>query len=155
MTISNSDDIIDSRAVIKRIEELRDDREVLVDARDEAKVAYDEATDDERSDGELGDDLEEAEKALKEWDESDDAKELKALEALQEQAQGYAPDWTYGATLISESYFTKYTEELLKDIGDLPRDLPPYIAIDWEQTANNIRVDYTEVDFDGATYLVR
>jgi DNA repair exonuclease SbcCD ATPase subunit len=162
MSISNSDDIIDSRDVIKRIEELRDERDSLKSDVDEAREEYDNAKvtserdgTDLLADGELGDALKEAEDALREWDESDEATELKALEALQEEAEGYAPDWQHGATLIRDSHFTEYTEELLKDIGDLPRDLPHYIAIDWEKTAENIQVDYTSVEFDGETYWVR
>lgn len=129
--ISNSDDVIDSRDVIERIEELQGERD-----------SY-EGPDGEPSAGE--------------WaaENSDDADELAALEALQEEAEDYCPDWRYGATLIRESYFTEYCKELLKDIGDLPKDIPNYIVIDWEATADNIRVDYTEVDFDGETYLVR
>jgi hypothetical protein len=43
----------------------------------------------------------------------------------------------------------------LEDCGESPRDLPFYIVIDWEETADNLRVDYTEVDFEGTTYLFR
>jgi hypothetical protein len=43
----------------------------------------------------------------------------------------------------------------LEDVGDLPRGIPSYIVIDWAATADNLKVDYTEVDFDGVTYLVR
>lgn len=84
----------------------------------------------------------------------DDAEELRALEALKSELEGYC-DWAHGSTLIRESYFTDYCEELLKDIGDLPKDLPGYLVIDWDKTANNLRVDYTEGEFDGVTYLVR
>ena len=41
------------------------------------------------------------------------------------------------------------------DIGDLPKDLPAYIVIDWDKTANNIEADYTTVDYDGVEYLIR
>jgi hypothetical protein len=81
--------------------------------------------------------------------------ELAALESLAEEAEGYADDWKYGAALIRESYWVEYVQELLEDIGDLPKDLPHYIEIDWEKTARNIQVDYTSVDFDGVTYWVR
>jgi hypothetical protein len=33
--------------------------------------------------------------------------------------------------------------------------LPDWIVIDWDATADNLKVDYTEVEFDGVTYLVR
>ncbi len=45
--------------------------------------------------------------------------------------------------------------KLLEDIGDLPSDLPSYIEIDWDKTADNLRVDYSEVEYQGTTYLVR
>lgn len=48
-----------------------------------------------------------------------------------------------------------WEEELCKDIGDIPRGMPSYIEIDWEKTADNLKVDYTAVDFDGETYWIR
>lgn len=139
MSFSNSDDIIDSRDIIARIEELESERETLQDEVDTAEE----------------EDKEAAEEALKEWDESEEATELKALQSLAEDAEGYCPDWGDGATLIRESYFEEYCQELLSDIGDLPRNIPHYIVIDWEATADNIKMDYTEVDFDGVSYFVR
>jgi hypothetical protein len=63
-------------------------------------------------------------------------------------------DW-YPVTLIRDSYFQTYARELLEDCGDIPRDLPDYIAIDWQTTADNIRVDYTACEIDGITYWYR
>ena len=63
-------------------------------------------------------------------------------------------DW-YPITLIREDYFTDYCMELVQDIGDLPRDIPSYLEIDWQKTANNIRMDYSETDIDGNTYYFR
>lgn len=126
-TPTKFDDVIDSRDVIERIENLR---RALPDTAEEVMPG-------------TSDELE------------DIGEELEALEALAEEAERYVPDWEYGATLIRESYFTDYCEELLKDCGELPRELPHYIVIDWEKTADNLRVDYTEVDFGGVTYLVR
>lgn len=80
--------------------------------------------------------------------------ELEALKALADECEGYG-DWEYGETLIRRSYFTEYVMELLSDIGDLPRDIPWYIAIDEEATAKNVEIDYMSVDFDGVEYLMR
>ena len=87
----------------------------------------------------------------------DEAEELKNLLALQNEAEGYSDDWQYGSTLIRESYFVEYCKEMLQDIGDLPKDLPLYIEsnIDWEGVAEDLKVDYTEVGFDGVSYFVR
>jgi hypothetical protein len=137
--ISNSDDIIDSREVIQRIEELEEERQELADNAEEAEEA---------EDGEM------ARQAVIGWDKANGA-ELSALQALAKEAEGYAADWEYGETLIRDSYFTEYAKELCKDIGAIPRDLPSYIEIDWEATADNLRADYTSVDFDGVTYWIR
>jgi uncharacterized protein (UPF0335 family) len=155
--VSNSEDILDSRDVIERIEELESERSDLESELEEAQEELDELnTDDDLAVYEAAQKRQLAAKeALDLFDQSEDAEELRILKALAEEGSSYASDWDHGATLIRESYFVDYTEELCKDIGDVPQDLPGYLAIDWEKTAENIKVDYTELDFDGVTYLVR
>jgi antirestriction protein len=86
----------------------------------------------------------------------DETAELRALEALQGEAEGYCPDWSYGATLIRDSYFVTYAQELADDLGLIPRDAGwPCTCIDWDQAARELRMDYTAVEFDGITYWVR
>ncbi len=81
--------------------------------------------------------------------------ELADLEALQDDTEGYAPDWKHGATLIRNSYFTKYAQELADDLGLLARDSAwPYTCIDWERAARELQYDYTQVEFAGVTYWV-
>lgn len=128
------DDVIDSRDVIARIEELESERD-----------------DTNEADPSIDDD------GLTTWerDNTEDAEELKALKALAEEAEGYAADWRYGETLIRASYFKEYCQQLVEDIGDLPKGMPGYLVIDWDATTRNLKVDYTEVDFDGVPYLVR
>ena len=150
--ISNSDDTIDSRDVIARIEELESERSDLSDALDEAVEASN--TDETSDPEELQQAIDDAKLDLQEWD-NDNKAELDALKALAEEAEGYASDWNHGEQLIRESYFTDYAREMLEDCGDVPRDLPHYIEIDWEATARNIKQDYTEVEYDGVTYLIR
>lgn len=156
--ISNSDDVIDSRDVIARIEELQEEREALVDAIEAAETALADFNPDNGGgdEAELNQAVLDARRDLEGWDaDSSQSAELKTLLALQAEAEGYAPDWTYGATLVRDSYFTDYAREMLEDCGDLPKDLPSYIEIDWETTARNIQADYTSVEFDGVTYWVR
>lgn len=63
-------------------------------------------------------------------------------------------DW-YPVTLISERTFEDHARELLEDCGTIPKDLPWFVAIDWETTAQNIQGDYTPVEIDGSTYWYR
>lgn len=88
------------------------------------------------------------------FDEYDDQDELDALYALAEEAE-HAEDWEYGATLIRDSYFEEYGQDLAVDIGYLDGDKEMYDFIDWERWAEHIQQDYFPVEFDGVTYWVR
>ena len=39
-----------------------------------------------------------------------------------------------------------FVQELLEDVGDMPKDMPFYIHIDWEGTARDVMMDYFEID---------
>lgn len=140
--ISNTDDVIDSRDIIERIQELQDERDAFVmDAADPQGNEWPDNWTD-----------------AKEWAEQnpDVAQELAALMDLQDEASGYSDDWEGGSTLIRDSYFEKYAQELANDIGSASNDLPwPQSCIDWEMAARELQQDYTSVDFDGVTYWIR
>src|SRR5690348_15159217 len=73
--------------------------------------------------------------------------EFDHLSKLLEELKGNGGDeqWRgewYPSLLIRDSHFVEYAQELCEDIGDIPRDLPSYIQIDWQATARNIRFDY-------------
>jgi hypothetical protein len=126
--VTNSEDIIDSRDVIARIEELEDS--LPENAHETMPGTADELED------------------IKE--------ELKTLKALAEEANG-SPDWQYGETLIRDSYFQTYAQELSEDYGDLDRPEVrwPYTCIDWEWATRELKTDYFNVDFDGVDYWIR
>ena len=112
----NYDDLIDSRDVIERIEELE--------------------ADDERTEGET--------------------KELETLKKLAEEAEGYAADWQHGETLIRDSHFKEYAQQLAEDCGMMPEgNRWPLYCIDWEWAARELKHDYTSVDFGGVEYWIR
>lgn len=86
----------------------------------------------------------------------DEQHELDALRALRDEAQGYMGDWQYGETLIRDSYFTEYAQQLAEDIGATNDSAEwPFTHIDWEGAARDLQMDYTAVDFDGVTYWGR
>lgn len=141
-TISNQDDVIDSRDVIERIEELESE---IQDACD----AYNEKHNTEL-DTEAFLDCEDADEP-----DQDDIDEYRALKKLEEEASS-SPDWPYGETLIRESYFQDYAEELAEDCGMVPKNLGwPCDFIDWAAAADALKQDYYEVDFAGETYYIR
>lgn len=112
---TNSDDVIDSREIIERIEDLEADEE-----RDE-----------------------------------DEQEELETLLALASEGEQSA-DWNYGETLIRDSYFEEYAQELAEDIGAIAGDNAwPLYCIDWERAARELQQDYMSVDFGGVDYWIR
>jgi len=131
--ISNMDDVIDVRDIIARIEELESELEGFTDADSPGVVACTRV-------------------------------ELKQLQSLMDDMKGYGGDeqWRgdwYPITLIRDSYFVDAMKELCEDIGDVPRagekGFPSYMVIDWEATADNLRADYSSVEFDSVTYWYR
>ena len=184
--INNSDDVIDSRDVIARIDELEQEIE---DARQEDcgtcdgkgeclapctlcdgnGLFRDDMTGEEAACQRCADTDYVGEqvvpctnegcdggKCLGDVDEdSDEWQELKALKALQADAEG-SPDWRHGETLIRDSYFETYAQELADDCGMLKEGSAwPYTCIDWERAARELQQDYMRVDFDGVEYWIR
>lgn len=119
---TNMDDIIDSRDVIERIEEL--------EAEIEEREGY-------------GDCM------------SDEVGELTILKDLAIECEN-CPDWPHGETLIRDSYFEEYAQYLAEDCGMLALDHGwPNNCIDWEQAAEELQVDYMDIQFDGVEYWIR
>lgn len=126
---SNYDDIIDSRDIIERIAELDFIAEFDADPLFAPQVP---------DEGER-----------EEWDE---------LRKLADECRDYSEDFEYGATLIRDSYFQEYAQELAEDIGAINTDAThgwPFNCIDWEQAARELRMDYSSVEFSGVNYWVR
>lgn len=128
-TLDLSADIIDVRDIIARVEEL------------ETTLSGD----DYHTDAEL----------------TDAQNELNALQSILADLQGmggdeqWRGDW-YPITLIRDSHFRDYAEQLADDCGMIPKNAQwPLTCIDWEQAARELRYDYTGVDIDGATYWTR
>ena len=114
--ISNYDDVIDSREIIGRIEEL--------ESNDHSTKSEDD--------------------------------ELAVLQEMAEEGSSYSVDWELGETLIRDSYFTNYAQELADDIGAVNQDVNwPNSHIDWDAAADELKTNYTTIDFDGVSYWMR
>lgn len=156
-----SQDVFDSRDLIERLEELKEERESLREAIEDAQevvsqtytareenpneqtvAAHHEAMEDERK----------AREELSEWD-KDYKEELDELERINDECSGYG-DWEHGEAMISEDYFEDYAQELAEELGAVGKN-SSWIVIDWESTANNLKQDYSEVEIDGKTWYYR
>ena len=195
--ISNYDDVIDSRDVMKRIDELegelQDSMEEFVKGRiaelqdafqtiaaerseglegSDTPVDVDDVIDEVAGepshflhteanallilrDGiELEDYINDAARDSR-HDMYEEATEYRALLELCREAEGCG-DWRYGETLVRDSYFANYAQQLAEDIGAVNANASwPNNCIDWAQAARELKMDYTAVDFDGVTYWLR
>lgn len=151
------DDVIDSRDIIRRHGELADVLEdlkaVIVDAKKDLETAEGEDEED------LKDDLESFEADLESFlAENED--ELTLLTEVVEEGE-CSPDWSYGETLIHERYFTDYTEELVNDCWEMPKEFNSgkwpwnHMTMDWEAAAEEAKQDYHEFTVANETYYIR
>jgi len=134
-TIDNSADVLDSRDVIARIEELESEIENI-------------------------DDMPEGDMLKNTVEGAELREELRILKVLAGGADG-SPDWIHGETLIRETYFTDYIKEMIADCYPMPKELNSgdwpwrHITVDYEAAAEEAKADYMEADFDGVAYLIR
>lgn len=64
-------------------------------------------------------------------------------------------DW-YPVTLIRDSYFKTYAQELAEDCGMIDRSAHwPNTCIDWTQAARELQHDYLSIDIGGVIYWYR
>lgn len=124
--IDNSEDIIDSRDVIARIEELEAERDA---AEDEGEAPFDEGSAAELA--ELTELAREGENASSDWIHG---ATLIRDSYFEEYARELAEDF-HGKAIREASW--------------------PFDCIDWGAAAEALKQDYTSVEFSGVTYYVR
>lgn len=87
---------------------------------------------------------------------ADEYEELANWLDLKEQAESYCGGRFRDCQLINEGKFVDYCQEYASDIGAILRDAEwPTNHIDWEAAADELKSDYTEIEVDGNTFLVR
>jgi hypothetical protein len=115
--ITNAEDTIDSRDVIARISELRENRDGL---------------------------------------DNSELFELDALITLDRQGKNAFSGWEDGVSLIADSHFETFAEELADDLGMIDASASwPGRHIDWKAAARELKTDYRCLEFDGVEYWVR
>jgi len=134
--ISPIQDIIDSREVISRLEELEEIKETIEELTEQLEELDEDV-------GEEAEDLR-AEIESYEKDFEDCEEEYMFLVALKEAFEGYG-DWEYGEEIINDDYFADFAKQFAEEIYDLP-DSWPANHIDWEAAADALKEDYMSVD---------
>ena len=91
---------------------------------------------------------------VQEWrdDNSDDFEHIKEIDELEDEIS----EFSFGEILILEAGFIEYCEDMVADCYYLT-NIPSFIRynINWEGVASDLRVDYTNVTYQGVSYLVR
>lgn len=99
-------------------------------------------------------------KAARDSEDVDELQHAAELRTLLDELRGNGGDeqWEghwYPVTLIRDSYFKEYAQELAEDIGGEGRNNWPYNCINWNQAARELQMDYTSVEYNGITYWYR
>lgn len=86
----------------------------------------------------------------------DEREELERLVRLDAYGRAYFSDWEYGTILVIDSYFVEYAKELAYDIGAVNTHASwPNNHIDWSSAAEDLKQDYTAVEYGDTTYWGR
>lgn len=93
-------------------------------------------------------------------DERDDFKsywedEYQQIDDIDEVENAVGSEFEYGCVLIEEDDFEDYVKDMLIDCGYIPKDFQNWIEIDWSATAENVKHDYSELEYKGDTYYFR
>lgn len=167
--ITNSEDVIDVRDVIARVEELEGELTEEIEGDDQLDDAGNVIT-EEATCGTCGFTWNDARissvtptpggRCPVEY-EHEEREELKRLTALLEDLKGNGGDeeWRdawYPLILVRDSYFEDFAREEAESLDLIKSDACwPYTCIDWEQAAEDLKQDYTTTEFDGVTYWYR
>lgn len=137
--ISNSDNVIVSCEVIKRLETLSD----LLEGGEWFGDIY------------MAPDSDDGE-PTRIYDYTEEYKEHDVLKKFAKEFEDYAPGYHSGESAIKEDHFQEYAQQLAEDIGAISNDVTwPCCHIDWEAAAESLKQDYTEINFDGQAFWVR
>ena len=95
------------------------------------------------------------EEEIESW-KSDWEEELKQIEEI-DTIENECSEFSFGETLIDEDDFEEYCQEFIEDCGYISKDMPMIISnnIDWTGIADDMKQDYSEIEYQGNTYLYR
>ncbi len=142
--VSSSDDFIDARDVTMEADQLESEIE---DKKEEItlKTQEIENADEEDDQADLQSELD---------DLADDLTELESdaesIIALRDELDLYPEP-----TLINESHWTAYVEQLAEDIDGIDTSAWPFNCIDWDQAAEQLSMDFSIITFEGTDFYIR
>lgn len=160
-TFEWGDDVIDSRDIITLQEEMSDELDTLkevLETREDDYLCY-------KTDG--GDDptiIEDMIEAINDAKSDLDNFEMDDFNTLNELvSEGESShDWSYGETLIHESYFEDYIKDMINECWEMPKEIDSgkwpwrHMEMNWANAAEEAKnSDYFEINVGGETYYIR
>lgn len=159
-TFEWGDDVIDSRDIITLQEEMSDELDTLkevLETREDDYLCY-------KTDG--GDDptiIEDMIEAINDAKSDLDNFEMDDFNTLNELvSEGESsPDWSYGETLIHESYFEDYIKDMINECWEMPKEIDSgkwpwrHMEMNWADAAEEAKQDYMTISFGDETYYIR
>lgn len=127
-------DYLTLREVRERIDELESERDDFIE---------------DFLDNEEHSSQEEADEA---WLGTDEWDELDSLQSFAAEIENYVDE---SETLIHEDSFKEHAQQLADDIHDMNDNCWPFTCIDWDQAADELKMDYSSAELDGETYYYR
>lgn len=137
---------IDTRYLAERREALKQE---ILDSFLENFPHYEEMT-------ESFEDIRFEEEEIESWKEYFE-EELKEIEEIDDVENELGSEFEYGVTLVDVDDFEDYCEELMEEFGYINKDTPQLIKnnINYKGIAEDMKYDYTEVTYQGNSYLGR
>ena len=137
---------IDTRNLAERREALKQE---ILDSFLENFPDYEEMT-------ESFEDIRFEEEEIESWKE-DFEDELKEIEEIDDVENELGSEFEYGVTLVDVDDFEDYCEELMEEFGYINKDTPQLIKnnISYKGIAEDMKYDYTEVNYQGNSYFGR
>lgn len=146
-TVDNSQDTLNSKDIVARFDELQYAKDEIDELKEKSKDEL--LTEQEQLD-------------LESWLEEFDEDEYEILQEVVAEGENTS-NWVHGAILIHEDYFVEWTKQIIRDTCEL--QLPEqfnsgewpwrHITIDYEEAAEELLLDYFDIDFDGVTYYIQ
>lgn len=138
------DKYINGSDLLERYDDLQSEldylQEAIEEAREELTTTIEDGTDHE----EERDRVIIAEEKLADWENREEFDSLKEI----------IDEINRDTTLIREDLFPKYALELAQETG-VDLDSWPATCIDWDLAAEELKSDYTCIEFAGESYMVR
>jgi predicted nuclease with TOPRIM domain len=138
-----SDDIVEADEVIREANSVRDDIEDLIAEKDDL----------EEEQLELDEEAEDYDEQYSELETQKDDLDIQIEDLKNENLEliEFADEVVAGTTLINDDFFVKYAEQMADEFGVDPATWPGN-CIDWEAAADQLKADYSVLEWDGYTF---